>query len=461
MIPLHPLPPSHHHCPHCAIPLEVRGWHIPGMRCLSDLHCPRCERAYYGDLPAGHGLTYPMLLDRQTGVVHDSYGVAWFAQWLRDAYAQRVATTPALEIERCKPLHKPILLNCLDLLYGHALLKLLNAQWYLDHQPDHDLVVLIPRFLRWMVPEGVAAIWTLDLPLRQGTLWSEGLAARIKEELAGCAEVWLSVAFSHPHPEDYAIERFTCVAPFDLKRWEQATTRPCVTFIWREDRLWAPELPSLLQQVRRWRARFVTPTPATQPSEVVSLPLRRTLTSQMRQRLRGTWLRYQRQQQQQRVINLASQLRQTWPQLDFAVAGVGMPGGLPRWITELRQRTVDAQLERVWCQRYAQSHVVIGIHGSNMLLPSAHAGATIDLMPADRWGNVLQDILFRPQDQRASLYRYRCLPEQTSVLEVVRVIHGIMRYRQAFLVSMQREYCTHSGTHKTEAWLHARQQIRG
>jgi len=47
------------------------------------------------------------------------------------------------------------------------------------------------------------------------------------------------------------------------------------------------------------------------------------------------------------------------------------------------------------------------VHGSNMLLPSAHAGMTIDLMPDDRWGNFAQDISYQEDDVRMGSYRYR------------------------------------------------------
>lgn len=45
----------------------------------------------------------------------------------------------------------------------------------------------------------------------------------------------------------------------------------------------------------------------------------------------------------------------------------------------------------------------MGVHGSNMLLPSAHARATLVLMPRKRWGNFIQDILFQEPNPRLAL----------------------------------------------------------
>src|SRR5450759_2091288 len=169
MIRLHPIPEVSHHCPFDNAKLEPIGWCIPGMRNLADLRCPECGREFYGDLLAGHGLNYPMLLDKQTGKVHDPYKVEWFADWLRNSYANRSKEPLGFVEEDFRPVRSPLLLNCLDTLYGHCLLKLLNAQHYLEHRPDLDLVVLVPKMMRWMVPDGVAAIWTVDLPLGRGT----------------------------------------------------------------------------------------------------------------------------------------------------------------------------------------------------------------------------------------------------------------------------------------------------
>jgi hypothetical protein len=388
MIRLHPKPEVQHTCPHCREALSVKDWWMPGMRMLAVLDCPRCSRQFYGDLPAGHGLYYPMLLEAGTGEAHDAQGVPWFADSLRDSFARRIDEPVPFAEEEFRPIRKPLLLNCLDQLYGHSLLKLLNAQYYLDHQPDFDLILVIPPFLRWLVPQGVATVWTVGLPLRQGNTWNDWLAKRLHEKIDTFTEAFLSVAFSHPHPDDFAIERFTRIAPFDAPRWtELMAERPTVTFIWREDRLWEATHSRVASKLRRWRH---------QAERVV-----RSAPSATAVRVRA---------QERMVTQLAVRLRQSFPQLDFAVAGLGQQGHLPQWISDLRESKVSEATERAWCQRYARSHVVVGVHGSNMILPSAHAGAVLELLPGDRWGNLLQEILPRMKDPRDALLRIRHLP---------------------------------------------------
>lgn len=238
-VPLHPTTEAAHECPHCRVRLGVEGWHIPGMRNLADLRCTRCGREFYGDLAAGQALYTPMLLEKATGVVHDVHRVDWFAGWLRESYARRADAPVPFEVLELRPVARHVvLLNCLDTLYGHSLLKLLNAQHYIDHRRDVDLVVLVPSFLAWMVPDGAAQVWVVGLPLRRGTEWNDWLAREIRRRVETFESVSLSHALSHPRPDEYDIERFTRVTPFPLEEWGARLERPTVTFIWRDDRPW-------------------------------------------------------------------------------------------------------------------------------------------------------------------------------------------------------------------------------
>ncbi len=398
MIDLAPIPTARHRCPGCGRALDVRGFHVPGMRCLAELECAPCRRRFYGDLPSGHGLYYPALVDRETGEVFGSDQGAWFVGWLRESLRNRTEDPVPLEIERIRPVENLLLLDCLDGIYGHALLKLLNAQVHLDRHGGMDLLVLVPRFLRWMVPAGAAEIWTVDLPLRSGTQWNEWLAQRLSERLAG-RKARLSLATCLPHPRDYAIERFTGVAPFAQEGWTEVA-RPVVTFVLRDDRAWGDDpdraRPGALA-LRRWSRRM-----GLSPSA--------------------------RQAQSGAVVAFATSLRKRWPELDLAVAGMGEAGGLPAWIRDLRQLRPSAEDERAACRRFAASHLVVGVHGSHMLLPSAHAGATIEIAWGPHLGNAVQDLLIREEEPRIALFRHRLLSPGVTPEELAEVADSMLRF---------------------------------
>jgi hypothetical protein len=414
MIILHPLPEANFTCPECRIKLSVRDWYMPGMRTLADLKCSQCGREFYGDLPASHGLYYPMLLDRATGLVQDTNQGSWFRRWLQESYLNRVHASIGFRREEFRPLKHPILLNCLDKVYGHSLLKLLNAQYYLDHRPDLDLIILAPQAMRWMMPEGAAAVWTVDLPFQRGSDWNDWLASEIRQQLEKIDVGYLSVDFPHPHPEDYDIQRFTGVTPFPFAEWEaRLQEQPVVTFIWREDRLW----------------------------EYHDNPIKRRLIRKVTRDL--AFFQHLLNKPQKIVIKLGQVLRETYPHLEFAVAGLGQPGGLPAWIRDLRTPNISEDVERTWCQQYSRSHVVIGVHGSNMLLPSAHAGAVVELVPDFKWGNLIQDILMSPADPREALCRYHFLPLNTYPQVAAKIILSLLSYIPNALKRFKGPWCDH------------------
>jgi hypothetical protein len=299
-----------------------------------------------------------------------------------------------------------VLLNCLDTLYGHSLLKLLNAQHHLDRHPNADLVIIVPASLAWMAPDGAAQVWSVGLPLRRGTEWNDWLAREIRRRVETFDAVSLSHALSHPRPDEYDIERFTRVKPFPLGEWDARLARPTVTFIWRDDRPWRATNGAAQSQSRA-RLRQLIPFRAGP-----------------------------REKQAELVSELAEALRRELPALDFAVAGLAEDAGrgeLPEWVGDLRRTTLDDYAERGWCERYAASHLVVGVHGSNMLLPSAHAAGVVELIGPERWGNFTQDILFRDAgDCRETLFRYRFLDASTPPPTLARLLTLILRGRTPF-----------------------------
>jgi hypothetical protein len=341
-----------------------------------------------------------MLIDSASGDVCGEHETGWFDLWLRESYARRTRTPLPFTVESFRKVKRPLLLNCLDTMYGHSLLKLLNAQYHLDQDTQFDLITLVPRFLRWMVPQGVAEIWSVDLPLARGIEWNDWLAAQIRTRVAKFQECWLSLAIPHPSLQDFTISRFTRVAPFPLEKWAARLEKPTITFVWRDDRPWWDlENYSSMQELPRRVMRRLSKTPLPE---------------------------VQLKEQKEKVIALAGSIRRVFAAVDFALAGIGDPGDMPEDIVDLRTRIPTDEIEKVWVGRYAESHIVIGVHGSNMILPSAHAGAVLEFVPSNRWGNVIQDIIPNGTDPRSHLLRYRLLPLETPSEKAAEIIISLL-----------------------------------
>jgi hypothetical protein len=71
------------------------------------------------------------------------------------------------------------------------------------------------------------------------------------------------------------------------------------------------------------------------------------------------------------------------------------------------------------------------------------AGSVIDLMPDDRWANILQDILFRPMDMREALYRYRFVPISIYPSELANMVHLLLQVHKFMLMRLSKNASSH------------------
>lgn len=384
-------------CPRCGRALSPEGVLWQGIHVCALARCPGCGAEIAADLPVGAALYFPYQVERKRGLLS---GSPVPRQWLGEPFLQSllhpVEAAVGLEIEVRANRRKVVILNCIDYLYGHSLLKLLNAERHL-RDAEVGVVLLLPRFLRWMVPPGVAEVWVVDIPLSRARSFHPDLDRQIQAQCARFEEVYVSPAWSHPG--DFDISRFT-----GLPRHDFAVPRFRITFVWREDRTWWRGLPGidLLRQ-----------GPGVQ-------------------RLLLDW-------QKRKIVRLFTALRRKFPSALFTVAGLGKTARFPHWIEDLRVARFDEEAERRTCQVYSESRLVVGVHGSSMLLPSGHAGLTIDLMPEDRWGNFGQDILYQEKDARLATYRYRFLPVGSDTAVVAHCaaeqLDGFLYFREQMLHS--------------------------
>jgi hypothetical protein len=333
-------------------------------------------------LKVGHGSNTFIQVDLAKGEVFS--GDSDVAEWLGKPLLKSLQNPRPEKLEIAKEIFKPsqrvIILNCIDYLYGHSLLKLLNAQRHLDHNADCGLIVIVPKFLRWMVPDGVAEVWTVPISLKNGLDYYPSFAEFVEEETKRFDEIYVSEAYSHPSQFD--ITRFTGVPKHSFEEEEIK-----ITFIWREDRLLVNRL--LFRGLRRLKR------------QEMALSL-----------------------QNLKIQQLLEKIRLRVPEAKFAVAGLGTKTKFPEWIEDYRVDSFNEKIEKEMCRLYSDSRLVIGLHGSNMLLPSGHAGMTIDLID-ERWGNFAQDILYQESNPRMASFRYRFLPYQTST-ETLAFIAAVM-----------------------------------
>jgi hypothetical protein len=390
-------------CPLCGGRLLLGPLQFAGMPILVDCRCSGCGRAYRLDWPAGHALLHPVLIDVEDGHVYAD-GLDWYARRLARCLAGRgQPVSAAIEVHvKDRPASRAILVNCVDFLYGHCLLKLLGGLSYARRNPDADVIVAAPAALRWLAPDVSSVI--VDLPLEQGDSWINGFHDAVAGALGAYDEIVIAPGVSQPPLTAEDLERLLGpeFAPQDF--WASATSSageesPLVCLVSREDRPWAGP--------HRWRAGLAG-----------------RLSPELRRRVLVA-------DQNRRFERVVRRVRESCPEARFVLTGIGAGGRLSSDVLDLRcdAAPLTEERERGWLAAYASSRVVAGVHGSNMLLPSALGGAVVDLLPEDRLRNLGQDLIItseRDRDPKLCLFRYRIVPLTTSPEAVADIIVSIL-----------------------------------
>lgn len=384
-------------CPEChSSEVAVSRISTPGIYWLADCSCRSCSTRFQQSLAVSHMIDYPLAINSNTKTLHPA---EWSTNWQAPAFMKSCATLEVKEIiikaVVYKEHRKVILLNTLDYLYGHTLLKLYSALHHLDSRPDLGLIVIIPSIFEWMIPQGCAEVWIVNLSLGKLAYGYEAIDRFVSAQLERFEEVHISKAINHPDCTTIDISRLTGVKPFDVEKFYDQ--KPFFTFALREDRWW---LKNRLSDIAFRVARKLG------LSRLAGKILVRKQDALVRQTIR--------------------RISREIPEARFGIAGLGKGGSLSRWASDKRAVRITTDIERDWCRMYAQSHVVIGVHGSNMLLPTAHAAGCVEVLMEQRNRNIVQDLSVRYNDRR-QLFFYRFVDQYAPPSSVAAKVVAIYR----------------------------------
>jgi len=377
MIQLKPSPGTNFICPECGSKNSVLTKVIvESIHILGDCTCSVCDLNFYQVLPIGHTVDDVLSIGKTNGRLYQPEShPSWLSDSVMKAHLGMRKDPVGIRKITYKKCENVVILNTLDFLYGHTLLKLYNALYHLDHQKDLGLIIIIPKMFEWLIPEGCAEAWVVDLKLSDLAYGYESIQKFVSQEFERFQKIYLSKAYSHPDFTNVDVTRLTKVKPFDLATFSQQ--KPTITFVLREDRLWFGSLADY------WLYR------ACRKLKTLSWG-RRILSKRQNQLIKRTIL----------------EIRKKLPEANVYVVGLGSTGNFKGFAVDQRKIEVDPAVETLWCKIYSQSHVVVGVHGSNMLLPTALAAGCVEILPEDRYGNIIQDISVRYAD-RLQLFFYR------------------------------------------------------
>jgi hypothetical protein len=386
MISLKPLQLFIESCPSChQANVPSNDFLFQGSHVLSVFSCGNCGIEFMYTLPIGHAIQFPLsLFLKDKKVINRTPANQWLAIPLQDGFQAKDRKSVSIQIKQNRVIkNDPILLNCLDDCFGHLYAKLWNAQSLTSRHPNKNVIVLIPSSYSWMVPEEVAEIWMVDIPITSVNNYLDGLDTWIKKQLERFEKVNLSQAYIHLDHHKYVnIEKLLGQRRFDLNQFQDLPVQ--ITFILREDRFW-------------------------HGSRIMDILFRLAVKFNLRQLLKGLFLR----RQKYLIHKTARKIQNSLTHVQFNATGLGKSIPLGKQIKDLRVAQINFETESIWNRVYSQSHIVIGVHGSHMLLPTSLAAGFINLLPRYKIDHIVEDTLL-PYSNRMLQFMGRFLDESSS-----------------------------------------------
>ncbi|HZX73770.1 MAG TPA: hypothetical protein VFE57_05070 [Cyclobacteriaceae bacterium] len=409
MIRLKPNPEIFFSCPECGTEHTlVKQIKFFSIHVMAESTCQNCGFDFFQVLPVGHTVDYPLAIGKQNNKLYQR-GLPddWLTKSLMKSHQGLRSDDVQIRKMQFKKYNNVIILNTLDSLYGHVLLKLYNAFYHLNHHPDFGLILIIPKTFEWLIPAGCAEVWVVNLRLGELIYNYDSIQQFIAKECLRFDVIHLSKAYSHQNLSSENVTQLTGVFPFNLANFSYQ--KPTISFILREDRWW------FTHKLDYWLYRLCRKLKVLSfGSHILSL------------------------RQNQLIKRTIRQIRSKLPEANFHVIGLGKTGSFAGFASDERQTHVNAVVERGWCDTYAKSHVVVGVHGSNMLLPTALGAGCVEILPEDRYGNIIQDISVRYAD-RLQLFFYRFADQFSSPKsvssKVVSMINDFESYKKNMCIN--------------------------
>ncbi|CAD5257364.1 MULTISPECIES: hypothetical protein [unclassified Imperialibacter] len=345
--------------------------------------------------PSGHFTYNPVKLNESN---EPDASTRSAPKWLVELFIRAVKSPSkagaSFEVEVLKHVSKPVILvNCLDGCYGHCLYKLAYIL-LIEKNSEKDIVVIIHPAFRHLVPDSVSEIWSVRAPFNMLDFKIGGFHEFVTSQLERLQTFELAHVRMDLPLEEFDFTKLTKIHPFDFKGLKAGPFK--VTLVLRDDRFWL-------------RSRF--------DSFFYLVCIKFGWLRKMK------WYFALRQKSY-----LRSFVKKLHRQLDLEVQaiGIGKILSLPFLKDERLDYTDFAAHEERWLQTYAGSHVCIGVHGSNMLLPSYLAGSSISLLPDFKIPNFSEEFIPKPGPAQRNMHVNRTLPLNTSPTQLTAHTVGII-----------------------------------
>ena len=370
-------------CPCCkGSNQSTSALYFQGMHVLGKYTCQACNLKYFTGLPSGHIAHFPVSFSSDSRYqLFDQKKAAWLADPLIHSMKDKLGAEGAFQIFNKSSGEELLLVNCLDSCFGHVFTKVWNVYKEKDRSSSRNIAVLIPEQCRWLLSKIEVEIWSVDVPLKSLSEGVVGLDAWVKNQFHRFKMVLLHPVFVHLDHQQMDFERILGEKPFDLAQFDQAV--PQITFVWREDRFW------LANRQLNWLYMFSRKFKLEKIFNPIFLWRQKTLLNRL-----------------VKIIN------KSFSEVNFVVTGLGKSTDFLDRIKDERVTSINFEIEKRWNSIFRKSQVVVAVHGSHMLVPSALAAGFVEILPKHKMDHLTEDIC-RTHTGRLGLFLGRIVDEST------------------------------------------------
>ena len=374
-----------------------------GKHVVAKCRCNDSGRSFYHTFPTGYDLWFPISFSEDGKIsYYEKSTEHWLARPLFESFFLNDKILAPVEKIVYQSYDEVIVLNCLDSCFGHMLYKLFNAQIHLKEHSHYGLILLIPKSLLWLTPEGVAEVWYIDIERNSQLNRQIGsLDTFIKAELSRFKKAFLSFAFVH---HDFTLLNFSLflkTSPFSLDCF--TALPPQITFVCREDRFWLTNRIDIFLYLASIKIGILDKVK-----------------------------KYFVHRQNYSIVKAIEVMNRELKNPQYFIVGIGNTGSFKKPINDFREASVvSTQREKEWCRIYASSHIVIGVHGSNMIIPTSLAAGFINLLPSHKIPHMSEDVVIRHRPQDVPfLARFLNLPSSSQLIarHAISMIHDFFHH---------------------------------
>lgn len=335
-------------CPYCRDILEINKYIFYGWRNLYDCSCNKCKSNFLIDMPIFSGIPYPSVYDKDKNEIVNDVD-QWWGKPLEKILSRTLKDNVISDIKNNKNNNKVIIFNLLDFVFGHSFMRLERLTYYIDNQDfkEYDLLVLIPFQLRYLIKnfEKKLSIIEIKLSFPQYRYFYTSINEQVNNIIEKYNSVYCEM-LKYPQQEFLKLE----ILNLPINKWVEDIKK--VVIVYRKDRT--------IGVTNRAQYKFY-----------------------------------------KKLIYLMKKI-------DIEIFIIGDKDKYSfKEIHDLRIIKFDKNTDELWNETCSGA-ITIGVHGSNMLIPSLCSAYNIEFVTYDKLYNFGQATAFlETLNQQETIQKYR------------------------------------------------------